>query len=521
MVDTSTVNRGPSAQALTEMAAKRLALWPVLLWTAIAAALRLWHLGQESLWFDEAYSIWVAQGPMWDLATLLAWKVPFPAYYVLLHGWIKLFGSGPVALRLLSVVAGVLTVPVFWQLLLRRFNPRVAVWGAALLALSPLHIWYSQEGRQYALTILLTTLAANAFGQAISPPPASPATNPAQSPWRLWAGYVVWGALALYTHYYAGLVLASFGLVGIWASWQRRSWRLFGNLAAANGAILLLFLPGLVAPLSQAGGGTWNWVAAKYGIPGWRTLYDLAGAFTYGTLFDPALAIKLTLLMLAGVLLVVALCRWGNWPTVRTNASGDRLSLLLLVAWAGGAPLLAFCVSQFAPLFLTRYLLPALPGYLALLAVGLASLEESRQVAWARSGLVVGGMLLAASFLAVLPLYAGGHKEDWRGVAQTVAAREQAGDVVLLVDEDINVPFNYYYQGHAPQFRLWRGVTEPAEIAAKLQPLLDQYRRLWFVHSHAPGEAAKKWLLSAPGLTLRPQATFQGVELFLFEISHP
>lgn len=471
--------------------------WPAALWALVALALRLFRLGGESLWFDEAYSIWVAQGPMWDPATLLEWKVPFPTYYALLHGWIKLFGAGPVALRLLSVVAGVLSVALLWRLVARHFGGRAAFWAAGLLALSPLHLWYSQEGRQYALALLFTILTADALLAAMRPGARRAS----------FAAFALWGALALYTHYYVGLVLASWGLWGAWVAWRRRSWPLFGALAAANGGILLLFLPGLVAPLSQAGGGTWNWVAAKYGIPGPRQLYDLAGAFTFGTLFDPATPLKLLWLAVSGALVLAAVAP-GPATDDRRREGGA-----FLAAWAFGAPIGAFLISQLTPLFLTRYLLPALPGYLALLGVGLA-----RAAGWWPRLRLLAAALLIASLVALLPTYAGGLKEDWRGVAAAVQAAERSGDLVLLVDEDTSVPFNYYYRGNAPQYRLWRGWSDPADIAARLDPVLAGPRRAWLVHSHAPGAAAKQWLLARPGLRLAGQWEYQGIELLLFEV---
>lgn len=470
------------------------AWWPAAALAVLAAALRLFRLGHESLWFDEVYSIWVGQGPMWSLPILLEWKVPFPLYYGLLHGWLLLFGQGAIALRLFSVAAGVASVPLLWRFTARRLGATAAFWAAALLAVSPLHIWYSQEGRQYALVVLLVILAADALQRALLD------DRP-----RDWAAYALWAALSLYTHYYAGLVLVGFGLVALGAWWQNGRRRAgFVRLVLVHLAIGLLFAPGLIVPLGQAQSGTWNWVAAKYGVPGARQLYDLVGAFSFGSLFDPALPLKLAALALS---LLVALLGVG---ALRRRA--ERSALLLVLAWLGGAPILAFLISQVAPLFLTRYLLPALPAYLVLIAVGLCQIRPP-SARWS-----VGALLLAISIVATLPIYAGGLKEDWRGVARLVAAQEQPGDLIVLVDEDIAIPFNYYYTGRADQLRLWRGVTDPAEIAAKIEPALAGHGRVWLVTSHAPGEDAKRWLLAAPGLTLVSEQAFQGLELLLFEL---
>ncbi|HBY94710.1 MAG: glycosyltransferase family 39 protein [Ardenticatenaceae bacterium] len=485
----------PSAAATRARTELRLPVWwPVAALTVLAAALRLFHLGRESLWFDEVYSIWVAQGPMWSLPTLLAWKVPFPLYYSLLHGWLLVFGPGPVALRLFSVSAGVASVPLLWRFTARRLGAAAAFWAAALLAVSPLHIWYSQEGRQYALVVLLVILAADALQHALL-----------EDRRRDWAVYALWATAALYTHYYAGFVLAGFGLVALWSWWHKGHHRAgFVRLVLAHLTVGVLFAPELIVPLGQAQSGTWNWVAAKYGVPGLRQLYDLAAALTYGTLFDPSPLLKLAVLGLYSLAALVGISA--------LRRGEERPVLLLVVAWLGTAPLLAFLISQIAPLFLTRYLLPVLPAYLVLVAAGVGRLKPP----YARR--LGGALLLAMSLVAALPIYAGGLKEDWRGVAQVVATQEQPGDLIVLVDEDIAIPFDYYYTGRADQLRISRGVTDPAKIGAMVAPALAGHGRLWLVASHAPGEQVKHWLLAAPGLVLVSHQPFQGLELMLFQV---
>src|SRR4029079_16223823 len=91
-----------------------------------------------------------------------------PVYFWLLHLVIRLLGDTEAALRLLSAVAGAVTVPLA-ALLLRGLgaSTSVALGGAALLAISPLHLWYSQEARPYALLVCLGVGALVRFLQAL------------------------------------------------------------------------------------------------------------------------------------------------------------------------------------------------------------------------------------------------------------------------------------------------------------------------------------------------------------------
>ena len=81
-----------------------------------------------------------------------------PLYYLLAWGWTKLFGTGEWGLRSLSALAGVATIPVAFAIGRRLAGNRAAVIAAALVALNPALIWYSQEARAYSLLVLLSGL---------------------------------------------------------------------------------------------------------------------------------------------------------------------------------------------------------------------------------------------------------------------------------------------------------------------------------------------------------------------------
>jgi len=99
---------------------------------ALAAALRFNDLAGESLWYDEAYSVWSSRMDILSPRVLWEWRIEFPVYYWLLHVWMRLFGDGQVAVRSLSAVAGALSVVpmVGWG---RRLFGERAGWAAGLM----------------------------------------------------------------------------------------------------------------------------------------------------------------------------------------------------------------------------------------------------------------------------------------------------------------------------------------------------------------------------------------------------
>ena len=135
------------------------------LWLALAAALvlRLWRL-DAALWYDEAFSGWLAQLPLNQLLQATLGDVHPPGYYLVLWAVTRLAGHGEWALRLTSLLAGLGLVVLVWRLgRALSLNPGAVTLATAITALSPFQIYYSQEARAYALLTLAVALAAYAL----------------------------------------------------------------------------------------------------------------------------------------------------------------------------------------------------------------------------------------------------------------------------------------------------------------------------------------------------------------------
>src|SRR6202044_4007053 len=130
--------------------------WPLAAITILAAVLRLSTLDLQSFWYDEAFTpVHVLHPSLWaTLRSVTHTENTPPLWYVLEWADARLLGTGELALRLPSALAGIATVPVAWaigrELEGRRGRGAAAV-CAALVAVNPLFVWYSQEARAYAL----------------------------------------------------------------------------------------------------------------------------------------------------------------------------------------------------------------------------------------------------------------------------------------------------------------------------------------------------------------------------------
>lgn len=165
---------------------------------AVAAVLRFTGLGEQSFWSDEAVTVLLVREGFVHLFERVADNESSPPlYYVLAWLWAQVAGTSETGLRSLSALAGVLAVPVAYGAGRAVVCRRAGMAAAAVVAVHPLLVWYSQEARAYALLVLLCGLSVWAFGRTRREPRPS--------------GLAAWwlaSALALSTHYFAAFVIA-------------------------------------------------------------------------------------------------------------------------------------------------------------------------------------------------------------------------------------------------------------------------------------------------------------------------
>jgi uncharacterized membrane protein len=184
----------------------------------------------QSLWSDEASSVWFSRYPIGSLLTTLCDPHP-PGYYVLLKFWTA-FGIGESWLRLSSLIAGWGALFMTYRLGKDRWGIAVANLALWLLALQPLQSWYASEVRMYALVQALGVLAVWLGWRLL--------TNSTLRQ-RDWWAYVAVAALALWVDYSAILPLLVIQLVWL-AMGHPRSLRWISTQAAAALPIVLLSL---------------------------------------------------------------------------------------------------------------------------------------------------------------------------------------------------------------------------------------------------------------------------------------
>lgn len=113
----------------------------------------------RSVWFDEGYSIMVAQRPVSELVELIKVDAHPPLYYLYLKAWGTMFGWSELSLRISSALPGALAVGFMVAILRRLFTANVAIATAPFLVLAPFLTRYNYEIRMYALVCFIGVLA--------------------------------------------------------------------------------------------------------------------------------------------------------------------------------------------------------------------------------------------------------------------------------------------------------------------------------------------------------------------------
>jgi mannosyltransferase len=212
--------------------ARSTALWALALLTALGAAMRFASLDVQSFHHDEVITAArVIPGSFSDMLHAVEHSESNPPlYYVLAWAWAKAFGTHEVGLRSLSALFGTATVPLAYCLGAQLASRRTGLIAAALIAVNPMLIWYSQEARSYAVLVFFCTISLIFFARALDTRKG-----------RDLAFWALGSALALCSHYFAFFAI---GIEALWllvALWDR--WRVVLPALAVVGAAGLALVP--------------------------------------------------------------------------------------------------------------------------------------------------------------------------------------------------------------------------------------------------------------------------------------
>jgi uncharacterized membrane protein len=473
----------------------RLAL-PLIL--VIGAALRFAILGHGSFWVDEAYSVDISSRDPFELVRRAAAVDSHPPlYYLLLRGWLSIFGDSEYAVRSLSAVIGVLVIVVVYQLGVAIAGRWLGLSASLLTAVSPFYVRYSGEARMYMLAALLTGASFLFLIRLLE-----------ERSRRDSVLYVLATTLLLYTHVYGLFVLLAQVIIVLArlrsdSASRRQELRSWARLL---GVTVLLYSPWLVAIAKQArdelrGEENTNigWLDTPHPDDILDTLITYAGS---------GIGLVVMAVVCLGAVLVGLRATAGPRPPVRRalrDAFGGTHAPLLGI-WFVTPIVVPFIVSvAILPIYLTKYTMPASVAFYLLVATAIHRL--GRNVVGAAVLACVAALLLTET-ISHLRTFT---PSRWQAAIEYLEEQARPGEVVFFDGSFIiNTTLAHYSR-------------RDDLVAKETDEQLDSTpQRVWVVQARDDDPALRARLASL-GYVERSSKHFEGsvetIDVRLFE--HP
>jgi hypothetical protein len=374
------------------------------------------------LWLDEALTVNIARLPVGEIPAALRHDGSPPLYYLLLHYWMVVFGSGTIAVRALSGLFSVACLPLAWMAGARLGGRRAAAAALVLLAASPYAVQYASEARMYSMIMFIVLAGGLALARLLEAP----------SRWAAVAVGVATGALLL-SHYWSGYLVAVIGALLVRA--VRRGNRPLGGpgvspqntgprtalVAMVCGA--LPFLAWMPVFLFQA-----RHTGAPWGAPGrgLRTVIDTVGVLVNGYKDLGPVPILLFEALIALAVFGRAVDRRRVELDLRGREPARSVALATFGALALGILASRLTGQAYAP----RYAAMALPGVVVLGGLGVGVLADRR--------LRVAVLTIAVGYasLSILPIMRFERTQAPK-VAAAIRSSARPGDVVAYCPDQL------------------------------------------------------------------------------------
>ena len=395
----------------------------------VGCLIRFWSLDKEGLRLDESQSVWQAMHSLEFIGKYMVKNVHLPLHNTLLHFWIQFFGSSEIAVRVLAVIPGVLSLAAFYYLAKEFFDDFAKLKFALFLAaVSPFWVWFSREIRMYSLLALLSTLSYLFFIRVLK-----------YDNKRNYIFYFLVNLVGLYTHYYFALVLLV-QVIFFFATFKSSFFpthskkKVLLKLTIVASGLVLALSPWVYFLLKSHGSGS---LAPELGNPNAFDMFVSYFNFIFG--FQHEFISSLIL---------------GIWPIVflmgfvfltKRHNPFNPLVLLSVLGTFVPVVLILFISIYFKPIYLTRYLTPVTPMLYILIVWSIYELKgRLRDIV-----VVVFGLSMIVALYLQLNDSRSPIREDYRTAVEYINMETTYRDIVLIAPPYNIYTFYYYYDGKA------------------------------------------------------------------------
>ncbi|MGD9897788.1 MAG: glycosyltransferase family 39 protein [Calditrichaceae bacterium] len=416
---------------------------------------RFYHIGKDSLWLDEAAIMAFATEPFWEMLSSAFSDPALPLFPFTLFFWLKIFGTGIVAARSISVLFSLLSVFLVFQIISSLFDKNTAIITVILFVLSPFQVYYAQELRVYSMLQFLGLVSVYSFINLLDE----------VKPSRVFI-YILTIALILYAHVYGWFLLLFqwFWAYYVWRNGRLSLKRLLHVLYSGSAAIFL-FMPyffyyfRMILSVRNE-----FWIKSP-------NLIHLAGIFEQYAGYLPLFIFLFPFAFLTSFLFI------------RNKVKeGEQHRILFLLCWAAFPIIIPFIISHvISPMFQVRYTIFAAVPFYALTAFGINKISNRPLFRLS---------LLLLIIIAVIGLHKHNSsitREPWDQVVMDLKLKTAPNEPILVgADFCYNYLFLYYGKDLAEQST---GLSETdVKSGEKLEKMISEIRddskSVWFVSSH-------------------------------------
>jgi uncharacterized membrane protein len=451
-----------------------------LLVLTVGAALRIYHLGGRSLWFDEALTANTSRSTLTHMLDAIRSRGSAPVVHPFILYLVEKVGRSPVAVRTPSVLASLLAIFVMLAMIRTKVSRNAALFSASILAVSASQIRYAQEVREYSLAVLLAASLIYCLLRWEA------AGSRSRHPALLYA-ILFFAPVVQY-----GLVFFSFGILCTIVlrllltrdTCFKLSHVVIASIFLAGGGLFSFLLT--VRYQFHPGQGQW-YLAASYFDPKAMSLVRFLATNSKGILsfFIPGQLVTLCLAIGAIIFCV---------EQVRTRKV-DTIALLLFTSVS-----ITMCASivKLYPYGGIRQCLFLSPVVILFAGVVLADLV--RRVKGSQQPIVAVAFMVLIFFSGdrgMLRLWPYGEYEDTQSILRELA-KESAPNDEVWVNHDAVEAVDFYLQAKDPRFVYGNFHKDPNEYISEVFGEIDPRRdRVWLVFSHLqqPSDSYEKQLI--------------------------
>ena len=478
---------------------KLLILFAILL---IGFFLRVYDLANESIWYDEADSILLANLNLSQIF-LYPTNTP-PLYYIILHWWINLFGDSEFSIRFPSVIFGCLSIFMIYKVGNKIFDKDVGILSSLLLGLSVFHIHYSQEARAYSLSVLLTLLSIFFLIKLLR-----------RSSSKVLFGYILSSTLLIYSHIYGLFIIISQNIYIISVllvsketyKLKLKRWILIQII------LIILFIPWInifITRTLQIAQGFWIPTPSLSSIMNSFITYSGSELlFLFFVILTTFSIIRYE--KISGIISrrkIFQSIESYRWKIQLLNT--DKIFLLLI--WLLTPIILPFIIAKFlTSIYLTRYTIVASLAFYLLIAKGILNIRQKY------NKLIIISVIIVISSAYIPEYYIKINKEQWRDVSYYIDTEAKNGELVLFWQPISRAAFNYYSKRND---LIKKAIRPELKNKKSIKSAVEGYKRVWVISrpvEEKGDEVIRKKLIET--YTLSYQRKHIGLKLYLFERS--